>query len=377
MTIHHTRIDDAVILHGWAALSPAFEVTTVPVQDAANRSPVGTSLFARLNYDEALAVAKREGARLIAPSEVELLRQVGVQLTPYLGTPTAENGIEHSQRHDDAVWSQLQRLGWDGRTPVAGAGKHWVDGAPAGKSRLMGWDVDGAGPGLKWWQPDSVAHNRLHFDDGTTTMLVRARTIGAGEPTSLLSLIGGAAGRLWSAAREAGGHLLGPRPLRLRAVDVALAEMARGATESPIGSNAGPDVEEYLRRCVRDGRPLGIKAGNYCAAGACWAFWRALGDGEQMPFPYRASGLELTKDAQGRGAWRPVRAIREGAYALKAGDIVIHMRGPACGWERHVTLVREPMAGSYRSIEANSPVGWSSKVRPFSADDLLGAIDMG
>jgi hypothetical protein len=129
------------------------------------------NLFARLTYADALLVAEREGARLIASEEVELQRKEGFQLVPFLGTPSAEVDIIHSERHDSNVWRQLET--WDGQKAVCGAGKHWIDGAPPGLSRLKGWDKDGAGPGLLWWQPDMVAHNRHHHDDGTTTILAR------------------------------------------------------------------------------------------------------------------------------------------------------------------------------------------------------------
>lgn len=169
---------------GWSEVpGTGVEVTRLPLIDTANALPDGTPLFARLTYADALAVAAREGARLLAPGRINALRQPGVavQLTPYLGTPTAEVELVHSERHDADVWRQLRALGWDGNTPVVGAGKHWVDGAPPGRSRLEGWDRDGAGPGLALWQPDMVAHNRQHFDDGTTTVLERD-VVGARVP---------------------------------------------------------------------------------------------------------------------------------------------------------------------------------------------------
>ena len=179
MTVHHTKPHDATLSpHGWLPLDDKTEVTALPLWDMTQHLDDGTPLFARLNYDEALAVAAREGASLPKPEHIEALRRVGVQLVPYLGTPIAENAIEHSRRHDGDVWRQLRALGWTGGKPVAGAGKHWLADAPAGKSRLMGWDKDGPGPGLAWWQPASVAHNRQHFDDGTTTILVRPRQSG-------------------------------------------------------------------------------------------------------------------------------------------------------------------------------------------------------
>lgn len=160
---------------GWVRLPSGVEVTKLPLVDSSQ-----SGLFARLDYDSALEVAKREGAELIHEAtviELQRLSQDGsgraLGLVPYLGTPRAENEIEHSRLHDQYVADQLKARAWNGLAPVANAGKHWIHGAPAGKSRLMGWDKDGDGPGVGFWQPASVAHNRKHFDDGTTTMLQR------------------------------------------------------------------------------------------------------------------------------------------------------------------------------------------------------------
>lgn len=174
--IHRTKLCNVAIhASGWARVpGTGVEVTCLPVLDAPYQV-VGDPMFARLNYDEALVVAQRYGARLLAPGRINDLRRPGValQLQPYLGTPTAETEMPHSERHDADIWRQLHALGWNGRQPVVGVGKHWVADAPPGRSRLEGWDKDGAGPGLALWQPDQVAHNRLHFDDGTTTVLER------------------------------------------------------------------------------------------------------------------------------------------------------------------------------------------------------------
>ena len=176
MTIHHTLPAEAEVHEtGWAPLDDAWEVTKVALVDTKHSLPDGTPLFARLNYDELLEVAKRYGAEMLTGADVELLRKVGVQLTPYLGTPIAENDIVHSERHDANIWQQLRALDWDGNKPVIGDGKYWIAGAPPGRSRLMGADKDGAGPGLEWWQGDMIAHNRLHFDDMTTGKLKRRR----------------------------------------------------------------------------------------------------------------------------------------------------------------------------------------------------------
>jgi peptidoglycan hydrolase-like protein with peptidoglycan-binding domain len=167
MSIHHTRPGDTSVV-GWAHLRPGWEVTVLPVVDTRYVLDDGGHVFARMNYDEALEVAAREGAQLPTGEDVEALRRIGVQLAPYFGTPTAENELHHSKLHDADVARQLVELDWCGEHPVFNAGKHWIHDAPAGKSRLFGWWLNG-----KWVQPNHAAHNRLHFDDGTTTILVR------------------------------------------------------------------------------------------------------------------------------------------------------------------------------------------------------------
>ncbi len=179
--IHHTNLADAYVdervSFGFGKM-----ISRRPVFDGAHylrpNKPGDGHLFARLNYAQALEFAASQGGRLPTSAEIDELRSLGLQLKPYLGTPKAENDIEHSRRHDFDVFRQLAEHGWDGELPVAGAGKHWIAGAPEGRSRLKGWDKDGGGPGLEWWQPDQVAHNRGHFDDGTTTMVVWDLPIG-------------------------------------------------------------------------------------------------------------------------------------------------------------------------------------------------------
>jgi N-acetylmuramoyl-L-alanine amidase-like protein len=233
VTTFRSRPEDVRIhASGWATLPNGVEVTALPVQDVTATLDDGTTddaepLFARLTYDDALAVAERHGARLIAQETVHELGRNGLQLVPYLGTPIAETDIVHSRRHDRDVWRQLRARGWNGAVPVAGAGKHWIAGAPAGRSRLMGWDVDGPGPGKTLWQPPMVAHNRMHFDDGTTTVLERdieedrptrpTPLVPPAIPTKLGDRDAGATGPVrdwqrWLAARaaERGDRLLDP-----------------------------------------------------------------------------------------------------------------------------------------------------------------------
>lgn len=167
MTTHHTDPKNTAVA-GWAHLRPGWEVTLLPVIDTAEALDGGGRVFARLNYDEALQVADAHNASLPLGEDIEALRRVGLDVGPYFGTPTAETALMHSKRHDQHVADQLDALGWSGCQPVFNAGKHWVAAAPPGRSRLFGWWLNG-----RWVQPNNIAHNRGHFDDGTTTILVR------------------------------------------------------------------------------------------------------------------------------------------------------------------------------------------------------------
>lgn len=177
MSTHHTR-PEQVRIHesGWAPLNAEWEVTALSLLDTSQSLEDGSPLFARLNYDEACGVGMRFGAELFHVELWAALERVALILQPELRKPTAQmSSLEWSRSHDAAVWKQLRARVWSRAQPVLGDGKYWVTGAPAGKSRLMGWDKDGPGAGTALWQPAAVAHNRAHFDYGTTTKLVRRR----------------------------------------------------------------------------------------------------------------------------------------------------------------------------------------------------------
>jgi len=175
---HHTRPEAAYVWRdGWAPLDATWEVSVLALVDGDMHLDAGEPLFARLNYDEALGVADRYRAELVHEEHWPALEHTALILKPELRAPTADmSSVQWSRSHDAAVWRQLEDRHWDEAQAVLGDGKYWLKGAPPGKSRLMGWDKDGPQPGQSLWQPASVAHNRLHFDYGTTTKLVRRRT---------------------------------------------------------------------------------------------------------------------------------------------------------------------------------------------------------
>lgn len=376
--IHHTRVED-VIIYGWAPLTDELECTILAPQDAAHELDDGTKLFARLDYDEHLAVAKAHGARLITAAEVDVLRRVGFQLMPYLGTPTAENDIVHSVRHDADVWRQLRARGWDGRQLVIGDGKYFVDGAPPGKSRLKGWDKDGPGPGSAWWQPNAVAHDRGHFDDGTTAKYVRPRRPTKGFGSTIVEALQRAA--LWL-PRVLGGHVLRPRSLGLRALDVAREEHRRGVRELP-GPRHSPDIQRYHAGARRGGThtagmlddrsgvvvlgPTAADETEWCASSASWCTAQALTEADRVPHGYRCSVREIVEDARALGTLHLVG----GWYEPRVGDLAIQERvngeSPLRGGRGHVARVAELDGAAVITLGGNEGNAWmfTRHERPF------------
>ncbi len=164
-----------------------------------------------------------------------------------------------------------------------------------------------------------------------------------------------------------------------RAVMWSLGEMTRGKLET-AGVNSGPRIADYFAPAMRivngQERSLGISSGNWCAVGACAAERAALMADEKATFPYRASGIELQRDAAGLGLWRPVELLRGGKWSPAVGDLVILKRGT--GWERHVCRVKRPVDGygAYQTVDANHGDRWALVDRNIHATELLGFCEM-
>jgi peptidoglycan hydrolase-like protein with peptidoglycan-binding domain len=217
--IHHTLAADVDVL-SWEIVDDEWECCAPALIDRAHVLSSGDPYFARINYGECLAFAELVGGQMASFEQLMWLHnQAPFQLQPYLGTPRAENEIEHSRLHDENVWQQLRALGWaPGKGPIFGAGKNWRSTragimAPPDKSALVGWDKDGGGPGVALWQPDAIAHNRFHFDDGTLSIIFRRRARSGRVGTAVagaLSAIGAGARELASAITQRGGASVPP-----------------------------------------------------------------------------------------------------------------------------------------------------------------------
>ena len=164
-------------------------------------------------------------------------------------------------------------------------------------------------------------------------------------------------------------------PLAERAVRRSLAELARGAGESPRGTNAGPDVRMYFVGVVRDGKPLKLETGDWCATAACWSAFVERRPGERIPHEWRANGIELEQDAAKAGAWRSVEEVRAGRWKPTRGDLAIWQRGQAGGWQRHVARVVEVEGAKFKTIGANEEHAWRLTPRDLAEPTLLGFID--
>lgn len=158
----------------------------------------------------------------------------------------------------------------------------------------------------------------------------------------------------------------GPRPRetldRAAVLDLARAALAAGVREAPAYSNRGPEIDEYLRGCVRGGRPLGVLGVPWCAAFVSSCLWRAAyGDeaaararawsarayvesGEGPPVGWRAAVAELVADARGTSTWHDVS---EGT-SPDPGDLLVMGRlgqDPRQGGLGHVAIVEEEVEG--------------------------------
>jgi CHAP domain len=152
-----------------------------------------------------------------------------------------------------------------------------------------------------------------------------------------------------------------PETLGARAVYVALAELAEGVREQPLGSHAGPRIATYFAPCVRaislpggvvQESPLGISSGDWCAAFASYCAQHAAADDEAIPHLYRASVHELWTDAVAS------TTSRSPSYRPRRGDLAIYARdgsNPTQGGLGHVGRVSAELddQGQYETIEGN------------------------
>lgn len=165
-------------------------------------------------------------------------------------------------------------------------------------------------------------------------------------------------------------HRVLGRALGERALAHAFLEWLDGVQEQPKGSNGGPRIAEYFSICDRAGRPVTMRAGEWCAASASWCLERGRRIDEKLPHGFRVSGAELVTDLKERGRWRPLEDVRRGRYVPGAGDLVILARDG--GWTRHVCRL-VAMRGQYLwTLGGNEGDEWRLTPRRLGDARLLG-----
>ncbi|MBK8997427.1 MAG: CHAP domain-containing protein [Myxococcales bacterium] len=144
------------------------------------------------------------------------------------------------------------------------------------------------------------------------------------------------------------------------------------------GKPSAERIAAYFAPCERNGRPLGLRAGNWCAAGACFVAMQVVKtdqlEAAGLPHRYRAAGQELEQDAKRLGAWCPIADVRAGRSVPAPGDLLILSRGTE-SWQRHVARVESFDGKVFRTIDANGTgAAWARVVRPAETASLLGVI---
>ena len=157
-------------------------------------------------------------------------------------------------------------------------------------------------------------------------------------------------------------------PLGQRALVVALAELAAGVREDPMGSNRGTRVDEYTY-------PTGLRGVAWCETFESWCRRRALVAGEANPLGYNAAVASLWRAA----IVGPVGYARPPQWAPAVGDVAIFRRAnqdPRTGGEGHVARVETTPDGygAFTAIAGNSANAVSRETHSVHDPDLVGWI---
>lgn len=146
------------------------------------------------------------------------------------------------------------------------------------------------------------------------------------------------------------GALFGAQPVAVAPVGTAGAALGVavsqiGVMEQPLGSNAGPMVNQYLKS-------VATAPGNFwCMAFVHWCFQQA-GNGATI-FPKTAGCLDAwnrAKKVNGIKIITRAQALAD-PNLVRPGAVFIHDYGSGHG---HTGLVRQSISGALRTIEGNS-----------------------
>lgn len=341
------------------------------------------------------AIADHLGAVLLTPKLCDAIwAQADIKIPPSPGAPhaTDEAIAAHSAR--------VSRLVAKRHGLVSTAGKDWVlTNRLVGrrdKAANYGWHAPGKYwlgirlhpsetlPGIGVIQPLATVHGVGHVDYSQTVRLASNRCVLDGQEIDLrdvlssptLAHLASHEGRL--AFTRLGAPASPPPPT----VPGTLAERAaqRCIHEAKRWGAARPDaltIAAYFRGCERAGKPLGLTAGNFCAAAQGWAESKAALP-EEKPPPWRAAAKEIMWDAKAgrRGGWHPRAEVLAGSWRPAPGALAVYQRGEPTSWMGHVDRVVSSGADGYVAVGANERGGaWTIEPARFDNPKLLGFVE--
>lgn len=364
---HRTRLADVDRPTGWTRIPSLGLDVSAPLGDVA--PPHESIRYARIPYRDALRYCATEGYALLSADALEALRDVLPTIAPVTLPATGRmSSVEWSRVHDATVAERLAAVG----APVAvNIGKHWVSGAPGGRSWLMGWHVPdlaayGSRNGPGWVQPRPTkgshgAHRDDHVDYSMTTLVMRPSL--RLEPLDVPMLTEAAA---LVRSLLLGGHAV-------ESPGDAIVRVARGyvGTTEATGRNDGEQIKRFFAGCTRRiqgvERPTGWASGwDWCAAFASWCVHAALAlpVGSVVPVGRRIAVRELVEDARACGRLETSRL-----YRPRPGDLYIGARGggdPLLGGTGHVRIVAGDRGeGRYVGIGGNEANGVRESVHRY------------
>lgn len=242
--------------------------------------------------------------------------------------------------------------------------------APSSLQRhLIAWNMVRGGIGDFGTRPDGIRDDDGVLGNRTKEAIKAFQRAYGMEETGIQNPELGATLRHQVSRLDADVNSLG-----LRALAVALKEWVAGIKEEPMGSNGGPRIAEYFAVCERDGKPVKIRSGEWCAASASWCVKQALArsrrNGEEAPHGFRVSGVEIQRDLEESGAWVAAEYVRKGLQSLIPGDLVILSRSGA--WTRHVCRLVAWKGDTIWTLGGNESNRWMLTPRKLSDAQLLG-----
>jgi hypothetical protein len=159
--VHRTSLQNLAPLPAFVPLASGGYVVSEPLKDAS------TGLYARLSYGDLESLAARYGGRLLTMAQVFEIWRDGYRIKPCTLVHKKSDfalmqGIEFARRHDECVRAQLAE--WDGKKPLANAGKDWIHGAKKpGMARNGGW-VTGPASAIQPGGDGSEHHDKSYTD---------------------------------------------------------------------------------------------------------------------------------------------------------------------------------------------------------------------